>query len=83
MIRIQVHLMESQDKKLESLARKLGTSKAELIREGVDLVLRQKIEEAKDPLLELVGQAGKVGRSDLSIRHDEYLASTRLRRRKG
>lgn len=83
MIRIQVYLMESQDKKLESLARALGTSKAELIREGVDLILRQKIEEAKDPLLELVGQAGKVGRSNLSIRHDEFLTSIRLRRRKG
>lgn len=82
MIRIQIHLLESQDKKLESLARELGTSKAELIREGVDLILRQKIDETKDPLLELVGQAGKVGRSDLSIRHDEYLASSQLRRRK-
>ena len=83
MIRIQIHLLESQNKKLESLARELGTSKAELIREGVDLVLRQKIDETKDPLLELVGQAGKAGRSDLSIRHDEYLTSARLRRRKG
>ena len=83
MIRIQVYLMESQDKKLESLARELGTSKAELIREGVDLILRQKIADTKDPLLELVGQAGKVGKSDLSIRHDEYLSTTRLRRRKG
>ena len=83
MVRIQVYLMEHQDKKLESLARALGTTKAELIREGVDLVLRHKIDEAKDPLLELVGQAGKAGRSDISIRHDEYLSSARLRRRKG
>jgi hypothetical protein len=33
--------------------------------------------------LELVGQAGKVGRSDLSIHHDEYLTSAQLQRRKG
>lgn len=83
MIRVQVHLTTSQNKKLEALARELGAPKAELIREGVDLVLRQKVDEAKDPLLELVGQAGEVGRSDLSIRHDAYLSALQIRRKKG
>jgi hypothetical protein len=46
MTRVQVLLTEEQDQKLESLARALRTSKARLVREGVDLPGR--IDDAGD-----------------------------------
>lgn len=79
MTRIQVYLNEVQYKKLTALAKALGVTKAELIREGVDLVLREKVGQSHDPLLELIGQAGRVGRSDISARHDDYLALLSLK----
>jgi Ribbon-helix-helix domain len=82
MTRVQVLLTEEQDQKLESLARALRTSKARLVREGVDLLLRRKIPGRRDPLLELIGRAGRIGRSDVSASHDAYLTSWRLRRRR-
>lgn len=81
MTRVQVLLTEEQDRKLEALAKALRSSKARLVREGVDLVLRRKTRRGADPLLELIGRAGKVGRADISSAHDNYLASFRLRRR--
>lgn len=82
MTRVQVLLTEEQDRKLEALAKTLRSSKARLVREGVDIVLRRRIPRGKDPLLGLIGQAGKVGRSDISTAHDEYLASVTLRRKR-
>jgi hypothetical protein len=82
MTRVQVLLTEEQDRKLEALARALQSSKARLVREGVELVLRRKTRGQRDPLFELVGRAGRVGRSDISAAHDDYLAASRLRRRR-
>lgn len=81
MTRVQVLLTEEQDRKLEALAKALRRSKARLVREGVDIVLRTRIPPRADPLLELVGRAGKAGRRDIAAAHDTYLASARLRRR--
>jgi hypothetical protein len=81
MTRVQVLLTEEQDRKLEALARSLRRSKARLVREGVDLLLRRKIPSGSDPLLGLIGQAGKVGRPDISAAHDKYLLSLTLRRK--
>lgn len=82
MTRVQVLLTEAQDQRLEALAKALRSSKARLVREGVDLVLRRKIPRGKDPLFELVGQAGTVGRSNISSAHDEYLFSLKPRRKR-
>jgi len=79
---VQILLTEEQDGKLEALAHALRTFKAQLVREGVDIVLRRKIPGRSDPLLELVGRAGRVGRSDISAAHDSYLGSSKLRRRR-
>jgi hypothetical protein len=73
MTRVQILLTEEQDRRLEELARKLRTSKARLVRDGVDVVLRQRAPRGGDPLLDLVGQAGRIGRTDVSRRHDAYL----------
>lgn len=73
-------LTEGQDRRLERLARRLGVSKAALVREGVELVLHQKEARTQHPLLSLVGQAGRIGKKDVSCRHDAYLAAAERRR---
>lgn len=57
-------------RKLAALANSLGVSKAQLIRDGVDLLLRREASCGQDPLLQLVGQAGPVGRLPLAAPHD-------------
>lgn len=74
MTRVQILLTEEQDRRLEALARRLRTSRASLVREGVETVLQRRQAQSGDPLLELIGQAGRVGRKDISRRHDAYLA---------
>ena len=80
MTRVQILLTEEQDRRLERLAERLGTSKAALVREGVDSVLGRKEAESEEALLELVGQAGRAGKKDISVRHDAYLIRAERRR---
>jgi hypothetical protein len=75
MTRLQVLLSEEQARRLKELARKRRTSKTNLVREGIELILRQKRDKAPDPLLDLIGQAHRVGQSDISRCHDKYLAA--------
>jgi hypothetical protein len=78
--RVQILLTEEQDRRLEALARRLGTSKAALVREGVESVLQRRTAGTGDSLLGLIGQAGRVGRKDISRRHDAYLVATERKR---
>lgn len=77
---VQILLTEEQDRRLEELASRLGQSKARLVREGVALLLERREARAPDSLLELVGQAGRVGRKDVSVRHDAYLVRAKRQR---
>ncbi len=79
MTRVQILLTEDQDRRLEALARRLRLSKASLVREGVEFVLQRRQAGTRDPLLALVGQAGRVGRKDISRRHDAYLLAAERR----
>ena len=81
MTRVQILLSETQDRRLERLARRLGTSKAMLVREGVDFVLDRREARGLDSLLDLVGQAGRVGRRRVSRDHDRYLLGLKRARR--
>ncbi len=81
MTRVQVLLREEQDRRLEKLAKRQGVSKASLVRDGVDLVLRQNAQDGDEPLLKLIGQAGRTGIRDASTNHDKYLYSIERRRR--
>ncbi len=77
---IQMYIEPGQDAALAVLARKRGVSKAELIRESIEKYLAtQPVEE--DPAMGLVG-LGTSGKSDVSERHDKYLASYRRTGRK-
>lgn len=80
MTRVQILLSEEQDRRLEALARRLGASKSTLVREGVESVLQRREAGTADTLLELVGQAGRVGRRDVSRRHDAVLADAKRKR---
>ena len=80
MTRVQILLSEEQDRRLEILARRLGASKSTLVREGVESVLQRREAGKCDPLLELVGQAGRIGRNDVSRRHDAYLDEAKRKR---
>ena len=73
MTRVQILLTGEQDRQLERLAQRLGTSKARLVREGVDFVLKRREARVQDSVLDLVGQAGRVGTRDISRNHDAYL----------
>ena len=80
MTRVQVLLREEQDRRLEKLAKRQGVSKASLVRDGVDLLLRQGAKDDDEPLLKLIGQAGRTRRRDLSVNHDKYLVAWERRR---
>ena len=79
MTRLQILLTEEQDRQLEALARRLQSSKAALVREGVEAVLQRRNVGKGDSLLGLIGQAGRVGRKDISRRYDAYLAAAERR----
>lgn len=65
-----VHVTDAQHRLLAALAKSLGVSKAQLIRDGVNLLLRQEASRGQDPLLDLVGQAGSVGPSLIASQVD-------------
>jgi len=77
MVRMQAQLTEDQINALRPLAAETGKSIADLIRQGVDLLLarhrpvndRQRMERA-------IGVVGKFssGSPDVSEQHDRYLA---------
>ena len=73
MTRVQILLPEDQDHRLEALAAKRRESKGKLIRRALDLLLRTESAE-EEPLLSLIGQAGRGCRPDASDRHDQILA---------
>ena len=77
MTRVQILLPEDDDRRLEALAAKRRESKGKLIRRALDLLLRTETEaEAEEPLLSLIGQAGRSRRPDASDRHDQILAGS-------
>ena len=76
--RTQVQLTEKQTEALRQLAHDRGVSIAELVREGVELLLRStgkalSYDERTRRILELSGRYNS-GIRDLSTRHDDYLA---------
>lgn len=72
--KVQIYLDEEQDRRLRLLARVRGVSKSQLIREGIERYLEELLPPDRDPALGIIGLAGKIGRKDLSERHDEHLA---------
>jgi Arc/MetJ-type ribon-helix-helix transcriptional regulator len=76
MVRTQIQLTEKQTKMLRSLAKAKKVSMAELIRQGVELLLRNSslldVEETKKKAIQAVGKFSS-GTRDISEKHDKYL----------
>jgi len=85
MRRFQIYLEPAMDVHLQRLAEKTGKPKAELVRDGINLLLAREAAKLDDPLLEIVGLAGEGKCPDASERHDDYLygrETSKHRRRK-
>ena len=76
MVRTQVQLTKEQLRELKDLARQRDVSVAELVREGVNMLLRSRLEPSREELWEraprLIG-AFHSGIPDLGVNHDKYL----------
>jgi hypothetical protein len=72
---VQVYLDSKRASKLSELAETLGTSQSDVLRQGIDLLARKVLPVEDEPLLKLIGLAGKDTDSpgDLAEQHDEYL----------
>ena len=77
MVRTQIQLTEEQSKKLRKIAAQRNISMAELIRQGIDLYLHTygniSQEERRRRAIKASGQFHS-GKTDLSEKHDAYLA---------
>jgi hypothetical protein len=78
MVRTQIQLSEEQSAELKRLALERGVSVAELVREGVDRVLKESRglsrEERKRRALAI--RTFRSGVTDLSERHDDYFVES-------
>ncbi len=77
MVRTQVQLTEKQSARLKELAKLRGISVAELVRAGVERLLRASTvidrEERKRRAIAVAGRF-RSGTSSMSSRHDDHLA---------
>ena len=76
MVRTQIQLTEEQSKALKKIAGKKHLSVAELIRQGVNTLMKTgevSIEERKERAIAAAGRF-RSGKRDISLRHDDYLA---------
>ena len=77
MIRTQVQLTEEQVRALRSLSSARRVSVAELIRQSVGVLIRSAREiDIEERRRRAIAAAGRFhsGASDISVKHDEYLA---------
>jgi hypothetical protein len=79
MTRVQILLSEDEDRRLEELAEARGESKSSLVRRALGLFLGLE-EEDREPLLTLVGQAGRAGKRQAARNHDRVLAEAKRKR---
>ncbi|NJD56264.1 MAG: ribbon-helix-helix protein, CopG family [Nitrospirae bacterium] len=77
MVRTQIQLTEEQAKALRKMAASRHLSSAELIRRAVDVMIKSgpaaDPEERRKRAIEIAGKFSS-GRSDVSRKHDKYLA---------
>jgi hypothetical protein len=76
-VRTQIQLTDEQSRKAHELASRSGTSMAEVIRRGLDMVIAQEWDPRPGrPAREAAAQVAGMfhsGKSDVSARHDDYL----------
>ncbi len=77
MVRTQIQITEEQAASLRKLSEARGASMAELVRQGIECVIRQAgVVPAKELRARAAAAAGRFrsGRKDVARRHDRYLA---------
>ena len=77
MIRTQIQLTEKQAESLRETAARRGISMAELIRQSIDQLLARAGEPSQGELRQRAASVSgrfRSGRTDVAVRHDEYLA---------
>ena len=79
MTRVQILLPAEQDRLLEEVSARRGESKASLVREALDRLFTDDV-GSTDPLLDLIGQAGRGRQRGGADRHDHILATSEQRR---
>lgn len=72
MDRLQFYLEPSLHRELDRLAAECNVSKAELIRDGIRYIVRERRDAETDPLMQLAGR-GSSGKGDVSEKHDDYI----------
>lgn len=77
---IQIYIDVGQDTLLDALSRRRGISKAAIIRESIEKMLRE-IPVEEDPAMELMGMGGS-GKGDMAEQHDRYLMKHTTTRKK-
>ena len=78
MRRTQIYLQPELSAALERLARRRGTSKAELIRLAAQRLLEEEQPDQEDPIVGIIGLAD-AGPGRVSLEHDRVLAELSLR----
>jgi Arc/MetJ-type ribon-helix-helix transcriptional regulator len=77
MVRVHVQLTEEQLEALRQIARRERVSVSQVVRQSVDLLLRERLRPSREELvrrsLEALGLF-RSGTGDLSARHDDYFA---------
>ena len=69
---IQIYIDPGQDDVLQTLSKKKGISKAAIIRESLEKMLKE-LPVDEDPAMGIIG-LGSSGKGDLSDKHDKYLS---------
>lgn len=78
MIRAQIQFTEEQHRRLKRWAVREGVSVAEIVRRCIDHKIHQETTKDRDTMvreaLEIMGKyRDREGKTDVSIRHDDYL----------
>lgn len=77
MKRTQIYLEPELDEELSRIAVRRGVSKAQLLREGASLVIREEQSAEEDPIMSIIGLVPSEP-ENVSEMHDEYLMAKRL-----
>jgi hypothetical protein len=72
--RLQFYIAPEANRQLDIVSEKLGVSKAELVREGVNKVLKEKLPLKNDPAYKIIGLINEeIDEKNIAINHDNYL----------
>jgi metal-responsive CopG/Arc/MetJ family transcriptional regulator len=81
MRRTQIYLPPDLSDALDSLARKRGTSRAEVIREAAERLVQEEAPPERDPILDIIGMVqGGEEEGDVARQHDRYLVEDEIAR---